>query len=205
MHASKIVSALQKYLPADSIDYVINLLTKYPCRFVISKPRKTKLGDYRMDADLRPRISVNGDLNQFAFLITTIHEFAHLIAFKQYGRKIQPHGSEWQGIYRDLLLPLIDKRIFPKDIENVLMKSLIKVKASSCSDLDLYRVLSGYDIKQDTDHTLESLDLNEEFELNGRVFQKGKLRRSRFVCMEKHTQKVYLVHALARVKKKKDE
>ena len=38
-----------------------------------------------------------------AFLAQTIpHEVAHLIAFALYGRGIQPHGNEWQGIMRHL-------------------------------------------------------------------------------------------------------
>ncbi len=30
------------------------------------------------------------------------HECAHLVAYQQFGRKIRPHGPEWQGIMRDV-------------------------------------------------------------------------------------------------------
>jgi len=202
MHGvSKVEFKLKQYLPTEAIPYVIQLMREYPCKFVIAKPRKTKLGDYRKLPDGKPQITVNGDLNIYSFLITTIHEFAHLIAFEEYGRRIKPHGSEWQKIYRQLMLPVIDLGIFPKKIENALVNSLINVKASSCSDTNLFRVLSEFDPVNIDEHILEELNHNQAFELNGKYFFKGNLRRSRFVCMEMHTQKVYLVHALARVKK----
>lgn len=192
---------LRKYVPEVAVPYVYDLMRKYPCRFIISKPRKTKLGDFRKDPDGKPRITVNGDLNEYSFLITTVHEFAHLIAFQTHGRSIRPHGNEWQGTYRDLLLPLIDMGAFPNKLSNALINSLVTVKASSCSDTRLYRVLSEFDKSKDDEHVLESLSNNEEFILNGKVFLKGNLRRSRYVCTEKHSQRTYLVHALAKVKK----
>lgn len=192
---------LGKYLPEASVDYVIDLLRKFPCKFKISKPRKTKLGDYRMTTEGISVITVNGDLHPYSFLITTIHEFAHLITFNEYGRRIKAHGKEWQNNYRKLLLPMINEGVFPAEIENALMKSLITVKASSCSDTNLYRTLSKYEAPVIDHHPLEELPIHATFQLNGRVFTKGNLRRSRYVCTENNTQRTYLVHALAKVKK----
>lgn len=202
MNVKGVEEVLTKYLPQGSLKAVIALMKEHPCRFIISKPRKSKLGDFRKLKDEAPTITVNGDLNQYAFLITTLHEFAHLRAFEQFGNRIKAHGSEWQRIYSELMLKFIDLNIFPDDIERALTNSLVKVKASSCTDLKLYRVLSTYDEKKSEEgHTLESLELKSHFILNGKQFVKGKLRRSRFECIEKSTQKVYLVHALARVQK----
>lgn len=202
MNAKGVEEVLSKYVPQDSLKAVVALMKQHPCRFIISKPRKSKLGDFRKLKDETPTITVNGDLNPYAFLITTIHEFAHLRAFEQFGNRIKAHGSEWQGIYSELMLKFIDLRVFPIDIEKALVNSLVRVKASSCTDLKLYRVLSNYDDKKKNEGaTLESLDIYSHFILNGKQFEKGKLRRSRYECVEKSTQKVYLVHALARVQK----
>ena len=38
------------------------------------------------------RISVNGNLNKYSFLITLIHELAHLLTFTQYKNRVDPHG-----------------------------------------------------------------------------------------------------------------
>lgn len=202
MNVKGVEEVLIKYLPQGSVKAVVALMREHPCRFVISKPRKSKLGDFKKIKNETPTITVNGDLNRYAFLITTIHEFAHLKAFEQFGNRIKAHGSEWQGIYSEVMLQFIDLKIFPADIEKALVNSLVNVKASSCTDLKLYRVLSTYDIKKDNEGaTLESLELYSHFILNGKQFEKGKLRRSRYECIEKSTQKVYLVHALARVQK----
>jgi predicted SprT family Zn-dependent metalloprotease len=78
-------------------------------------------------------ITVNGDLNPYSFLITTLHEFAHLHTYLKYGTRVAPHGEEWKNCYRKLLLPIIDSKKLPNDIEKVLMNSLISTKASSCT------------------------------------------------------------------------
>jgi predicted SprT family Zn-dependent metalloprotease len=72
------------------------------------------------------RISVNGNLNKFSFLITLLHELAHLLAFENYGNRIQAHGKEWKFVYSNLLKDFIDKKIFPPDVESAL-KNLYKI------------------------------------------------------------------------------
>src|SRR5690606_4638092 len=86
-------TTLQRYLPEGCTPYVMELLRSFPVRFRIVKPRKSKLGDFRVrSTDMLPEITVNGDLNPYSFLITTIHEFAHLKTWKEYQWKVAPHG-----------------------------------------------------------------------------------------------------------------
>ena len=54
------------------------------------------------------KITVNGDLNPYSFLITTIHEFAHLVTFEEYQGRVKPHGKEWQLTYSKMLYPVIE-------------------------------------------------------------------------------------------------
>lgn len=197
---------LIKYVHEEHVDYVVNLLLKYPTYFRISKPRKTKLGDFRANyKNSLHSISINGNLNKYSFLITTIHEFAHLVTYNEHKWKVKPHGKEWQVNYTKLILPIVESGTLPEDLHKVLLNSLYNVKASSCSDKNLYRVLLSYDELDDGLNYLEKLDHDSLFELNGRFFKKGNLRRTRFVCMEDHTQKIYLVNALAKVKEIKNE
>ena len=76
---------LSKYIGQEYLEDVIQLMLKHPVHFKISKPRKTKLGDFRIDPGKKlPTITVNGNLNEYSFLVTTIHEFAHLHTFLTY-------------------------------------------------------------------------------------------------------------------------
>ena len=197
--------ALSKYIQSEYIDYVIDLMLRYPCYFKISKPRKTKLGDFRANVGGMHSISVNGDLNQYSFLITTLHEFAHLITYNEHKWKVKPHGIEWKNNYTKLILPIIELGHLPSELNKVLLGSLHNVKASSCTDKKLHRVLLSYDKLDEGLNYLERIDHDSDFELNGKTFKKGNLRRTRYVCMEHSTQKTYLVNALAKVKEIKNE
>jgi len=197
---------LQKYLPLKFVDAVVELILKNPLEFLIVAPRSTKLGDFRYGPSLkRPKITINGNLNPYSFLITTLHELAHYFAHLEYGGRIKAHGKEWQKTYQNLIYPTIERGHLPKDIEDALLKSLVNVKASSCTDLNLMRVLRAYDSNVNEMLYLEDLEENTHFELNGKWFAKGKLRRKRYLCCELSTRKNYLVSALAEVKLKDNE
>jgi len=189
-----------KYVPFEFVDYIVELFIDTPVKFKIVPPRKTKLGDFRMGSALeKPEITVNGNLNPYGFLITTIHEFAHLHTFLTYGNKVAPHGIEWKNNYKKLLLPVLESKQLPTDIEKVLINSLVSVKASSCSDQHLSRALKKYDPVKDGVELLEKLPKNSIFVLNGREFKKGELRRKKFLCEEMISHKLYLVNAIAEV------
>lgn len=192
---------LRAYLPEGFEPMVAALLLKYPVRFAIKAPRNTKLGDYRppWGDEKHHRISINGNLNRYSFLITTLHEFAHLETYLQYGNRVKPHGEEWKQAYRSMLWPAITSGKLPKAIENALMKSLANTKASSCSDTQLSRVLRQFDPQQEDELTLEELPKNATFALQGRHFRKGELRRTRFLCEELSSRRNFLIHALVTV------
>jgi len=195
-----------RYLPEEYVEYVVELYLKNPVHFKIVKPRKTKLGDFRAGIKKdKHQITINNNLNKFAFLITTLHEFAHLITYNIHGGRISPHGKEWQLEYTRVIYPIIEANNLPKDIEAALLDSLVKVKASSCSDLGLQRVLIKYDSLNDAYTPLEELDKNSTFALNKVQYKKGNLRRTRFLCERLDSKKEYLVHALAQVKEIKNE
>ncbi len=180
---------------------VADLLLNHPVRFAITNPRATKLGDYRapQSGETFHRISVNGNLNPYNFLITTLHEFAHLRVYLNFGFRIKPHGEEWKAEFRKLLWPAIQTGLLPKDIEVALMTSLTNMKASSCTDTQLSRVLRQYDKREGGEIILEEIPKNATFVLQGKTFVKGELRRTRFLCTEVPSKRQFLIHSLATV------
>ena len=70
-------------------------LQQHPVRVHVVRPRRSKLGDYRSGTAGKPhRITVNNDLNPYAFLVTLVHEFAHHTAFERTRGWKDPHGPE---------------------------------------------------------------------------------------------------------------
>lgn len=195
-----VTEKLKAFVPPGFEGMIADLLYRDAVHFKIVPPRNTKLGDFRPGMHgQKSQITVNGDLNPYSFLITTLHEFAHLETFLKYGNSVKPHGEEWKSTYRNLLLPAIDSGLLPQDILNALVASLANTKASSCSDVRLSRVLKGYDKPKEGVVLLESLPKNTTFALQGKNFIKGELRRKRYLCEEVSGHRKYLVHALSEV------
>src|SRR6478735_2373906 len=104
------LEALKTYLPENSFEQVTFFLQHYKVHLTITRQRQTVLGDYRNAADGKNhRISVNGNLNKYAFLITLLHELAHLLAFEKYGNRIVTHGREWKSVYSNILKDFVSK------------------------------------------------------------------------------------------------
>ncbi len=188
------VSQLSQFLPSGTADAVLNYLYQYKVHLTVAKERKSILGDYRHRTHhANHRISVNGNLNTFSFLITLLHEIAHLLTFEQHGRKVQSHGREWKNIFGQLLHQFVQQKIFPAEIENELLQSLKNPAASSCAEDGLLRVLRKYDSKEDNHQLVEELSTGKLFRLkDGRIFQKGEKLRKRYKCVEVKTGKLYL-------------
>lgn len=191
---------LLKYLPSDTIDIIWEWIIKNNVNLKITKKRNTKTGDFRADRRNNIyKISINNDLNKYSFLITLVHEFAHLEVWKKYKNSVKPHGAEWKKTYKDLLSVFIDNGIFPDDIFSVLVKHIKNPKASSSSDIHLCRVLKKYDIN---DHSifLEDLPPNSVFRLeNGKTFKKQEKIKKRYKCICLNNNKKYLVNSIAKV------
>ncbi len=171
---------------------------------MVKKPRNTKLGDFRFRRDQSIQtITLNLDLNPYQFLLTLIHEVAHLRAFAQHGTAHAPHGPEWKAKFKQLLDPILNESIFPRDILVPLKLHMRNPSASSARDLFLMKEMSKYDVvaQQKATFFLADLATHTNFELAGRKFIKGETRRTRILCEELETGKKYLVSRLAKVTK----
>jgi SprT protein len=188
------LNALEKYLPPGTLQPVMAYLQHFKVHLTVARERKSILGDYRhRTRDRNHRISVNGNLNTFAFLITLLHELAHLLTFEKFGNTVASHGKEWKAIFGQLLAQFIEHDVFPTDIKQALVRSLHNPSASSCADDLLLRTLKNYD---ETSANLLFVDDLHEGALfkthDGRIFRKEEKLRKRIRCVEVKTKRVYL-------------
>ena len=192
---------LQKYMPKEAAPIISSWINDTNCLFKISKSRSTKLGDYRAPFKQEGhRISINHDLNPYSFLITTIHEFAHLKTWQQHQHKVKPHGTEWKDNFKYLMDPFIKLQLFPFEITKAIVAYLQNPAASSCTDLNLYRTLKKYDHKNDQVVTVEMVALKSHFKIqNGRIFQKVEKLRKRYKCLEISTNRMYLFNPITEI------
>lgn len=107
---------LLKYLPEHAVHPCFELIKANHVHLKIVNERQTRHGDYRRRPDGSHQITVNASLNKYRFLITLIHEIAHLVAFEKYGRTILPHGAEWKHTFQRLMIPFIRPEIFPHNL-----------------------------------------------------------------------------------------
>jgi SprT protein len=184
---------LNNYLPAGASEKLLEYLHRYKVHLTITRSRRSILGDYRHATGTdHHRISVNGSLNKYAFLITLIHEIGHLITFLQYGNTVNSHGKEWKLAYRGVLEDFMRLKLFPADLNQALLKSLHDLPASSCSDVHLTRALKNYDLRDKT-FLVEDIAEGTRFKTaDGRIFKRGRQIRKRIEGTELRTGKLYL-------------
>lgn len=193
-------TALKPFLPAGTERYVAEFLIEKVVHFTVTKDRKSKYGDYRQPYEGKPHlISVNGSLNKYAFLVTTVHEMAHLTAYEKYRNSVQPHGQEWKTEFRLAFQPIFAMGVLPVDVTLAVNNYLKNIKSSSCGDDALYRVLKRYDKTPAT--LVEQLEFGAKFKLNGLIFVKGKKLRKRYECKVLNSRKVFRVLGVAEVEK----
>lgn len=190
---------LSQRVPYAAVAYCLELWLQYPFSFKVTRKRKTKHGDYRYHkAQQTHAITVNGNLNRYAFLITYIHEIAHLDAFLKHGHHIAPHGNEWKQSFQRLMHPLLNQDIFPAEILYALSKHMQQPKASSSTDPQLVMALQKYDPTADA-ITLAAVPLKQTFCFNQRVFTKDEVKRTRAWCTEVKSGKRYTIPVVALV------
>jgi len=188
------VNQLEQFLPPGTGEAVLQYLHQYKVHLTIARERKSILGDYRHRTHQQNhRISVNGNLNPYAFLVTLLHEIAHLLTFEQFGHRVAAHGKEWKTVFGKLLHQFVQHKVFPPDIEKELLESLKNPAASSCAEDGLLRVLRNYDARKENHHLVEEFPAGSIFRIkDGRIFKKGEKLRKRYKCTELPSGKVYL-------------
>ena len=191
---------LEKYLPERAVPLCMVLIKENSVNLKIVNQRVTRHGDYRKDAQGYHLITVNANLNKYRFMITLIHEIAHLVAFEKYGRFIKPHGDEWKLTFQHLMIPFIRPEIFPIQLLPLLARHFKNPKASSDTDATLSLALKQYDEKESDKSYIFEIPYGSHFRIhNGKVFRKIALRVKRYECMELASGRLYLFQPNAEV------
>jgi len=191
---------LRKYLPEQSVALIAQWIVELDFKLKIKRERSTRLGDYMWPRNgLNHTITINHNLNKFSFLITMVHEVAHLVTYNECKDSVAPHGKEWKQNFQKLMRPFLTPEIFPLEIFSALRKYMQNPAASSCTDMQLLRVLKLHDENSDSIF-LEHIQINTLFIYReNKIFKKGEKIRKRFKCVEIKSGAVYLFNPLTEV------
>ncbi len=199
MDSKRIEGILQQHIPASAVAYATLLWAALPFDFKLRKSRLSKVGDFTCRLGKTPQITINRDLHPYLFLMTYVHEVAHLRVHAVRGFKAEAHGAEWKSTFQALMGPLLGMDIFPEPLLAGLKKHMASPKASSFSDSELTQMFRAFDMRQKSAVLLSHIPEGSVFHLHGKWFKKGKLRRTRVLCHEVKTRRQYLVPADAPV------
>ena len=190
---------LLKYIPENAVSMCFELIKTNRVHLKIVNERLTRHGDYRRQSDGSHIITVNFSQNKYRFLITLIHEIAHLVAFEKYGRSIKPHGDEWKLTFQRLMVPFIRPEVFPNQLLPLLARHFRNPKASSDTDATLALALKQFDPENDKHYVFE-IPYGSTFRIhNGKIFKKIAQRTKRYECLELSSGKTYLFNPNAEV------
>jgi SprT protein len=194
MNEQEVFKILQHHLPPTSVAYCFLLWKKTPFELKLSKKRETKVGDFTCRRDsATQRITLNHDLNPYLFLVTYIHEVAHLRVFLEHRYNKEPHGKEWKQNFQQLIDPVLNENIFPPELLAILQRHMKNPKASSFADRHLTIALRKFDNGHAEHIMVSQLPEGSVFKLQGKYFKKGSLRRTRFLCRELKSKRQFLV------------
>ncbi|KAA0990955.1 SprT family zinc-dependent metalloprotease [Dyadobacter aurulentus] len=198
-------TSFRLHVPSAASEYCDWLFSNHKFVFLLSRPRRTRLGDFTVKPGLIPKITVNANLNPYSFLITYLHEVAHCVVHYKYkGRlkkRVAPHGQEWKHEFGVLLQPVLTESVFPKDILVHLVRYSKNPTASTGGDQLLFNALRKYDDQAANIGRVLLAQLHEgsNFVFQNRTFTRGILRRTRILCTDKASQRLYTIPAHALV------
>jgi SprT protein len=193
MEADRVKNLLEGRLPSGTLSYCLELWLRTPFEFRLRKNRVTKIGDFTASPGKSPRITVNQDLSPYLFLVTYIHEVAHLEAYRRFGSRVVSHGAEWKNLFQQILAPVLNESVFPTDLLEAIQKHMKDPMASTYSDGELMKVFHRYDLKAAARIVLSEIPEGSIFGIRGRWFRKGLTKRTRVLCQELKSKRKYLV------------
>ncbi|AZA52777.1 SprT-like domain-containing protein [Chryseobacterium sp. G0201] len=192
------IQSLEKYLPANTLQYLKNWFLDYYIHIKITRNRNSKLGDYRKLPDNSHEITINSTLPPQLFFFVLTHELAHLIAFEKYGRRISPHGNEWKETFRLMLLESVD--VYEENLRPIIAKFSKSPKANFMASPDLVKYFH-IEKQDDTLQFIEELQKGDYFIYGNEKYLLEGLIKKNYLCKNLATGRKYSFKPLARVEK----
>jgi hypothetical protein len=187
------------YIPQTAHEQIHALFNDKDLQIIVKRARKTRHGDYRKLKNGGHQITVNASLNPWRFLVTLIHEIAHYHAYKFYGNNIQPHGLEWKQMFQKIMLPFLRPDVFPNTILPHLAKYIKNPKATTDSDVHLSLALKLLDPPNNKIYVFDVKPGSIFIASNGKMYKKGKKRRTRYECISIDSGRIYAFNPNAEV------
>lgn len=192
---------LIKYLGEEAALFIDNQTKDIAFHLKVTKPRDTKFGDYFPPVNNnRQRITINGDLDKYSFLITLLHELAHLYVQENLKQRHKPHGEEWKTTFSKLLILAINNNLFPKKVADLI--SNLYIKKRKFTHTSRIKILNAIyqELKLAPPLRLENIPIHGQALLpNGMKIIKINQIRTRCLCREITTNKLYYVNKLIEV------
>jgi len=182
----------------------INALTgsKNNLKLIIRNPRKSFYGNMiYAKKEEKYKIYLNRNLSPNFFLYVFLHEYAHVLAHLQFGRKIKPHGKEWQKSFFILLQEAMDKGLFESNIHAEIEKQFFKTCVySNMRDSHIKSLMDKIDLGKEH-HYIKDMPIHSVVVLPNNLNLKiEKKIRTRYLCSDMNSNKKYLVPGFMTVK-----
>ena len=197
------IRILRRYMPEVAIAPFLDYWKRHVLALRVSRSRNSKYGDYRLPTADQPQhaISVNGTLNRYHFLWVLLHEMAHLDTFERYGRRVRPHGPEWQQAYARVLDEY--RHCFPAEMQPLVARYCAVLPLNQRVKQQIERQLTRYDAPgAGPDTVLDEQPVGTTFSLlqhPGQRFRSVEKRRTRWLCECLDDGRPYLIAGSARI------
>lgn len=201
MNLEQLEKSLQPFLPEGTAAiYCRQIAGIRSINFKLTRERTSKHGDYRNHVSKwRHQISINVTLSPYHFLVTLLHETAHLFVHERYRNHGDPHGPRWKAAFSEVIQPWIVQGILPPKLAFALENHIRKGYATTTGDAGLLAVFRELESVGQSIITLDSLPPGTVFELQGHFFRKGEKMRTFYRCYSLTGKKEYRVRGTAEV------
>lgn len=201
MNLNQLENSLRPFLPVGTASiYCHQIAGIKGINFKLTRERSSKHGDYRNHVHpWRHQISVNITLHPYHFLITLLHETAHLLVHERYGSHGEPHGSRWNRAFAELIAPYVVPGVLPNNLAYALHNHVAGGYATTTGDPLLLSTLRELDGSSGSITTLETIPAGSIFALQGQLFRKGEKLRTFYKCYSLTNEKEYRVRGTAEI------